>query len=110
MPGTCRRPSSAPPAPSNRWPCRRSRRWGPTCTAATRACTCRGAPATLLLYTDGLAERRAKDTDTSLVRLAGLKPAHATGPLDALPARIVHRPAPAAAEDGVAVLAARARV
>ncbi|MFC4034018.1 SpoIIE family protein phosphatase [Streptomyces polygonati] len=63
----------------------------------------------LLLYTDGLVERRTEDIDTSLSRLAGLSMAHATGPLDALLARIVHRLAPAAAEDDVALLAARAR-
>ncbi|WP_329133856.1 SpoIIE family protein phosphatase [Streptomyces sp. NBC_01476] len=64
---------------------------------------------TLLLYTDGLVERRTEDIDTSLARLAGLVLPHATGPLDALLARIVHRLSPTAAEDDVAILAARAR-
>lgn len=63
---------------------------------------------TLLLYTDGLVERRTEDIDTSLARLAGLELPHASGPLDALLARIVHHLAPSAAEDDVALLAARA--
>ncbi|BBA98583.1 putative magnesium or manganese-dependent protein phosphatase [Actinacidiphila reveromycinica] len=77
---------------------------------------------TLLLYTDGLVERRGEDIDTSLARLAGLRlppegapsaegavPARAGGgSLDALLARVVHRLAPDAAEDDVALLAARA--
>lgn len=67
------------------------------------------AGSTLLLYTDGLVERRTEDIDVSLARLAGMEVPHATGPLDALLARIVHRLAPSAAEDDVAVLAARAR-
>ena len=65
---------------------------------------------TLLLYTDGLVERRAEDIDASLARLAGLSLPHAAaGPLDALLTRIVHRVAPgtAEAEDDVALLAAR---
>jgi PAS domain S-box-containing protein len=64
---------------------------------------------TLLLYTDGLVERRTEDIDASLSRLAGLRLPHASEPLDALLARIVHRMAPAASEDDVALLAARAR-
>ncbi|MFG1805256.1 SpoIIE family protein phosphatase [Streptomyces sp. NPDC049040] len=64
---------------------------------------------TLLLYTDGLVERRNEDIDTSLARLAGVRLPHAAGPLDALLARLVHRLAPSAVEDDVAVLAARAR-
>jgi serine phosphatase RsbU (regulator of sigma subunit) len=65
---------------------------------------------TLLLYTDGLVERRAEDIDASLGRLAALRLPHAAeGPLDALLARVVHRLVPAAAEDDVALLAARAR-
>ncbi|MYS20153.1 PAS domain S-box-containing protein [Streptomyces sp. DvalAA-14] len=63
----------------------------------------------LLLYTDGLVERRTEDIDASLSRLAGLTMEHATGPLDALLAGIVRRLAPGAAEDDVALLAARAR-
>ncbi|MCL2733816.1 MAG: SpoIIE family protein phosphatase [Actinomycetia bacterium] len=62
----------------------------------------------LLLYTDGLVERRTEDIDDSLDRLAGLSLPQAAGPLEALLARIVHRLAPDAAEDDVAVLAARA--
>lgn len=64
---------------------------------------------TLLLYTDGLVERRAEDIDISLGRLAALDLPQAAGPLDALLARVVHRLSPAAAEDDVALLAARAR-
>ncbi|CAG6395150.1 SpoIIE family protein phosphatase [Streptomyces cocklensis] len=64
---------------------------------------------TLLLYTDGLVERRNEDIDTSLGRLAGIELPHAAGPLDALLARVVHQVAPSAAEDDVALLAARAR-
>jgi serine phosphatase RsbU (regulator of sigma subunit) len=64
---------------------------------------------TLLLYTDGLVERRSEDIDSSLARLAALSIPHASGPLDAMLARIVHRLAPAATEDDVALLAARAR-
>jgi serine phosphatase RsbU (regulator of sigma subunit) len=70
---------------------------------------------TLLLYTDGLVEHRGEDIDASLERLAGLRlpPAEAParaglGSLDALLARVVHRLAPAEAEDDVALLAARA--
>ncbi|WP_327290062.1 SpoIIE family protein phosphatase [Streptomyces sp. NBC_01198] len=64
---------------------------------------------TLLLYTDGLIERRTEDIDVSLARLAGLELPHAAGPLEPLLARIVQRLAPAVAEDDVALLAARAR-
>jgi serine phosphatase RsbU (regulator of sigma subunit) len=62
---------------------------------------------TLLLYTDGLVERRTEDIDASLARLADLHLPYAEGPLDALLARIVHRLASAPAEDDVALLAAR---
>jgi serine phosphatase RsbU (regulator of sigma subunit) len=62
----------------------------------------------LLLFTDGLVERRTEDIDVSLARLAGLDLPQAAGPLEALLAAIVHRLAPDAAEDDVAVLAARA--
>ncbi|WP_232792425.1 SpoIIE family protein phosphatase [Actinacidiphila yeochonensis] len=62
----------------------------------------------LLLYTDGLVERRTEDIDTSLARLAGLRLQQADGPLDALLARVVHRLAPGPTEDDVALLAARA--
>lgn len=67
------------------------------------------AGGTLLLYTDGLVERRGEDIDTSLARFAGLTLPNAAGPLDALLAHVVHRLAPIAAEDDVALLAARAR-
>ncbi|WP_328914554.1 MULTISPECIES: SpoIIE family protein phosphatase [unclassified Streptomyces] len=64
---------------------------------------------TLLLYTDGLVERRTEDIDRSLARLAGLRLPHTEGPLDALLARIVERLSPAADEDDVAIMAARVR-
>ena len=63
---------------------------------------------TLLLYTDGLVERRTEDIDTSLARLAELRLPNA-GPLETLLGRLVHLLAPAAAEDDVALLVARAR-
>ncbi|MDX6353209.1 MAG: hypothetical protein QOF98_112 [Streptomyces sp.] len=63
---------------------------------------------TLLLYTDGLVERRTEDIDASLARLSELRLPYAQGPLDALLAGIVQRLAPATAEDDVALLAARA--
>ncbi|MFE6224901.1 PP2C family protein-serine/threonine phosphatase [Microtetraspora glauca] len=63
---------------------------------------------TLLLFTDGLVERRGEDIDASLARLAGLRLPPEPGPrqvvdevLDRLDAR--------RAEDDVAVLAARVR-
>jgi PAS domain S-box-containing protein len=63
---------------------------------------------TLLLYTDGLVERRGEDIDVSLARLAALRLPHGPGPLDALLARVVHALVPSATEDDVALLAARA--
>lgn len=63
---------------------------------------------TVLLYTDGLVERRTEDIDASLARLTELRLPHAAGPLDDILARIIHRLAPTATEDDVALLAARA--
>ncbi|MBY8877587.1 SpoIIE family protein phosphatase [Actinacidiphila acidipaludis] len=63
---------------------------------------------TLLLYTDGLVERRTEDIDTSLERLAALRLPN-TGPLEALLGRLVHLLTPTAAEDDVALLVARAQ-
>ncbi|MFE1347427.1 PP2C family protein-serine/threonine phosphatase [Streptomyces sp. NPDC058757] len=63
---------------------------------------------TLLLFTDGLVERRGEDIDVSLARLAGLRLPPDPGPervVDEVLARLdAHR-----AEDDVAVLAARVR-
>ncbi|MGK5630512.1 SpoIIE family protein phosphatase [Streptomyces sp. URMC 123] len=62
----------------------------------------------LLLYTDGLVERRGEDIDVSLRRLTELRlPADAS--LDALLDQVLHRLDAGAAEDDVAVLAARVR-
>ncbi|MFE2407626.1 SpoIIE family protein phosphatase [Kitasatospora sp. NPDC059408] len=63
---------------------------------------------TLLLYTDGLVERRGEDIDVSLARLADLR-LPAAGELDDLLDALLHSIAPAAAEDDIALLAARPR-
>ena len=61
---------------------------------------------TLLLYTDGLVERRGEDIDRSLARLAALRlPARA--PLDRILEQLLTRLDALDAEDDVAVLAAR---
>ncbi|MFB7030007.1 MULTISPECIES: PP2C family protein-serine/threonine phosphatase [unclassified Streptomyces] len=63
---------------------------------------------TLLLFTDGLVERRGEDIDVSLARLAGLRLSPEPGPeqvVDEVLGRLdAHR-----AEDDVAILAARVR-
>ncbi|MFG2848777.1 SpoIIE family protein phosphatase [Kitasatospora sp. NPDC048296] len=67
---------------------------------------------TLLLYTDGLVERRGEDIDASLERLAALR-LPATGELDDLLDAVLHALAPPpapAAEDDIALLAARPKV
>lgn len=67
---------------------------------------------TLLLYTDGLVERRGEDIDVSLARLAALR-LPVTGPLDDLLDAALHALGPASghpAEDDIAVLAARPRL
>ncbi|MFC9330735.1 SpoIIE family protein phosphatase [Kitasatospora sp. NPDC057015] len=63
---------------------------------------------TLLLYTDGLVERRGEDIDTSLARLADLR-LPAAGPLDRLLDAALQGLIPQVAEDDVALLAARVR-
>ncbi|MEY9940339.1 PP2C family protein-serine/threonine phosphatase [Streptacidiphilus sp. MAP5-3] len=60
----------------------------------------------LLLYTDGLVERRHEDIDVSLERLAAL-PLPAAGELDDLLDAVLHSSDPAQAEDDIALLAAR---
>ncbi len=62
----------------------------------------------LLLYTDGLVERRGEDIDVSLARLSALR-LPADGPLDALLDGTLAALAPADAEDDIALLAARVR-
>ncbi|MGW0119967.1 PP2C family protein-serine/threonine phosphatase [Streptomyces sp. NPDC003327] len=63
---------------------------------------------TLLLFTDGLVERRGEDIDDSLARLAGLRLAPGSGP-DRVVDEVLHRLGAHGAEDDVAVLAARIR-
>ena len=71
----------------------------------TMAADCR-AGHTLLLYTDGLVERRSEDIDASLSRLTGLR---LTGreSTEQLLDRLLDDVAPSDAEDDFAVLAAR---
>ncbi|MEY9855560.1 GAF domain-containing protein [Catenulispora sp. GAS73] len=61
----------------------------------------------LLIYTDGLVERRGEDIDVSLARLASL-PLPAGGGLEDLLDDALRLVAPAAIEDDIAILAARA--
>ncbi|MGW7001812.1 SpoIIE family protein phosphatase [Streptomyces sp. NPDC054933] len=60
----------------------------------------------LLMYTDGLVERRGEDIDVSLARLANLK-LPVAGDLDDLLDEVLRGLVPQAAEDDIAVLAAR---
>ncbi|MGW4806071.1 SpoIIE family protein phosphatase [Kitasatospora sp. NPDC004272] len=62
----------------------------------------------LLLYTDGLVERRGEDIDVSLARLSALR-LPSDGPLDALLDATLAALAPQDAEDDIALLAARVR-
>ncbi|WP_405014711.1 SpoIIE family protein phosphatase [Kitasatospora sp. NBC_01539] len=62
----------------------------------------------LLLYTDGLVERRGEDIDDSLARLAALH-LPVTGTLDELLDAALRKLAPDTAEDDIALLAARLR-
>ncbi|MFJ9824982.1 PP2C family protein-serine/threonine phosphatase [Streptomyces sp. NPDC101160] len=63
---------------------------------------------TLLLFTDGLVERRGEDIDASLARLAALRLPAGSGP-EAVVDEVLRRLAAHTAEDDVAVLAARVR-
>ena len=64
---------------------------------------------TLLLYTDGLVERRGEDIDLSLARLASIAFPPA-GDLDRLLQAVLDALASPASDDDIAVLAARAQV
>lgn len=63
---------------------------------------------TLLLFTDGLVERRGEDIDASLARLAALRLPAGSGP-EAVVDEVLRRLDAHTAEDDVAVLAARVR-
>ncbi|MBT1187649.1 SpoIIE family protein phosphatase, partial [Streptomyces sp. CJ_13] len=63
---------------------------------------------TLLMFTDGLVERRGEDIDVSLARLAGLRLPVGAG-VEALVDAVVAGLDARHAEDDVAVLAARPR-
>ncbi|MET9673173.1 SpoIIE family protein phosphatase [Streptomyces sp. NPDC006482] len=63
---------------------------------------------TLLLFTDGLVERRGEDIDVSLARLAALRLPPDPGPEQVVD-EVLHRLGAHQAEDDVAVLAARVR-
>ncbi|WP_424215019.1 SpoIIE family protein phosphatase [Streptomyces sp. BI20] len=62
---------------------------------------------TLLLYTDGLVERRGQDIDRAVDRLAGLLARYGDGPTHELCRRIGRRMAHPAPEDDVVMLALR---
>ncbi|WP_374199375.1 PP2C family protein-serine/threonine phosphatase [Streptomyces sp. ISL-44] len=62
---------------------------------------------TLLLYTDGLIERRGNDIDAAITQLAGLLNRHGNGPLPELLRRIGNRMAEPPPEDNVVLLALR---
>ncbi|MFC1419051.1 PP2C family protein-serine/threonine phosphatase [Streptacidiphilus cavernicola] len=61
----------------------------------------------LLLYTDGLVERRTEDIDASLARLTRLGRPQPAGPLDELLDHVLAAVTPGAPDDDIAVLAAR---
>ncbi|WP_344446457.1 PP2C family protein-serine/threonine phosphatase [Kitasatospora nipponensis] len=63
----------------------------------------------LLLYTDGLVERRTEDIDASLARLARLGGPRPDASLEDLLDHVLATVAPTAPDDDIAVLAARAR-
>jgi serine phosphatase RsbU (regulator of sigma subunit) len=61
---------------------------------------------TVLLYTDGLVERRGEDLDAGITALEGLL-GRLTGPLDEAPEKLVRARLPEGQDDDVAVLVAR---
>ena len=63
--------------------------------------------ATLLLYTDGLVERRGQSLDVGLARLRALLEELADLPLEELCDQVLQRLLPARAEDDVALVAVR---
>ncbi|MFD7233315.1 SpoIIE family protein phosphatase [Streptomyces sp. NPDC059881] len=63
--------------------------------------------ATLLLYTDGLIERRGHDIDAAITQLAGLLTHHGSGPLPELLRHISNRMADPPPEDDVVLLTLR---
>ncbi|MFE2553696.1 GAF domain-containing SpoIIE family protein phosphatase [Streptomyces sp. NPDC059355] len=65
---------------------------------------------TLLLYTDGLVERRDHDMDAAIAQLIALLARHGDRPLDELLGRINNRLAQPAPEDDVVLLAVRTPV
>ncbi|MFI8497065.1 PP2C family protein-serine/threonine phosphatase [Streptomyces sp. NPDC085524] len=67
-----------------------------------------GPGQTLLLYTDGLVERRGEDIDASLARLTALRTSAGARPVDVVDA-VCEGPDARHAEDDVAVVAARLR-
>ncbi|MFE5547956.1 PP2C family protein-serine/threonine phosphatase [Streptomyces sp. NPDC056534] len=62
---------------------------------------------TLLLYTDGLVERRGHDIEAAITQLAGLLNRHGNDPLPELLRRISERMAQPPPEDDVVLLALR---
>ncbi len=71
------------------------------------ATTSLGPDDVLLLYTDGLVERRDQDPDTGITRLANVLGEHRELPLADVPAALVRVCLPEGPDDDVAVLAAR---
>jgi len=63
----------------------------------------------LLLYTDGLVERRTEDIDVSLARLTRLGPQQPSASLDGLLDQVLASVKPSVPEDDIAVLAGRIR-
>jgi serine phosphatase RsbU (regulator of sigma subunit) len=66
-----------------------------------------GPEQVLMLYTDGLVERRTEDIDASLARLTRLQPQRAGAPLEDLLNHVLAAVMPAVPDDDIAVLAAR---